>query len=171
MGLPPSKSTILDAEVMVSSHANGNHDGWSTDNIYDIAASLSNGGTTISKTVGGRFGGLEIDDVENAGGDAHFDDNTTICPNKDEFDYVYAYYYNNNIDFNIDDRRDRGSHHEDYANAERHRRTSELSPISGETEGQSQSDSRAKRKKEQISSERSHWCLSTYHHPNSLSIK
>ena len=54
-------------------------------------SSLSGGITTMSKVVGRRYGGLEIQDVENAGGDKNFDDNTTICPEKDEFgDYAYA---------------------------------------------------------------------------------
>lgn len=63
-------------------------------------ADLSNGGgtTTISKTVGRRFGGLELHDVENAGGGTHFDDTATICPDKDEFDYAFAYYCQNKID-------------------------------------------------------------------------
>ena len=55
-------------------------------------SSLSGGITTMSKVVGRRYGGLEIQDIENAGGDQNFDDNTTICPDKDEFgDYAYAY--------------------------------------------------------------------------------
>jgi hypothetical protein len=71
-----------------------------------IPTNLSEGGTTISKMVGGRFGGLELRDIENAGGYSHFDDNTTICPDKDEFDYAYAYYCRKRIydeDDNDDD--------------------------------------------------------------------
>ena len=70
-----------------------------------IPTNLSEGGTTISKMVGGRFGGLELRDIENAGGQSHFDDNTTICPDKDEFDYAYAYFcreiiYDEEVEFN-----------------------------------------------------------------------
>ena len=56
-------------------------------------SSLSAGGveSTISKVVGNHCGGLSLSDIENAGGDEHFDDTTTICPDKDEFDYAYAY--------------------------------------------------------------------------------
>ncbi len=45
----------------------------------DSLANLFGIGTTvtISKPIGGRFGGLELNNVEDAGGDAHFDDNAT----------------------------------------------------------------------------------------------
>ena len=80
------------------------------------AAGRSTTVTIISKTVGGRFGGLEWNDVENAGGNAHFDDNATICPSKDEFEHAYADYYycrnwivnGNDDDENDDDENDDG---------------------------------------------------------------
>lgn len=41
-------------------------------------SSLDSGGiTTISQVVGERYGGLEIHDVENAGGDANYNDGDT----------------------------------------------------------------------------------------------
>lgn len=85
-----------------------------SDKSYSLADLANEGGTTtISKTVGRRFGGLELRDVENAGGDTHFDDTATICPSKDEFDYAFAYYCQNKIDHaevdeNDDDEMDDG---------------------------------------------------------------
>ena len=112
--------------------------------------------TTISKTVGGRFGGLEIRDVENAGGDAHFDDNTTICPDKDEFDYAYAYYWKKRIDDDAsDEHNDECCHEESQINTNKsrdRRRNSEISSLSSGTAfGASRyySDSRLSSRKQQ----------------------
>ena len=66
-------------------------DAFSSDN-RTVHTAYSTGNTTISKVVGNTFGGLSLQDIENAGGDANFDDTTTICPDKDEFDYAYAYH-------------------------------------------------------------------------------
>ncbi|KAL9183098.1 hypothetical protein ACHAXT_004885 [Thalassiosira profunda] len=58
------------------------------DQLDEISFSSLSG--TLSQVVGGRCGGLSLQDVENAGGDAGFDDDTTICPERDALDYVHA---------------------------------------------------------------------------------